>query len=210
MLSCPLETFEFPSPEYDHSSNRRYCPVVGDRNNKVEPGYKDDKDKKIVVTYSSINGNGFGGYGEVVMGTEGTLILDAEKEAMLFRGSANTSIKVSMNQGAPVVNSYETTGAQVQTNAMGGEPPSRGYREEMEHWAWCIRNPAPENKPHCHPEVALADAVLALTANLAIRRGETIEFQEEWFDIESKRTPEQDLAEATKTEKPETVEPSPE
>ena len=30
-----------------------------------------DPNKKIVVTYSSINGNGFGGYGEIVMGTEG-------------------------------------------------------------------------------------------------------------------------------------------
>ncbi|MGA1476241.1 MAG: hypothetical protein ACO4AI_14010, partial [Prochlorothrix sp.] len=34
------------------------------------PGYEEDPNKKIVVTYSSINGNGFGGYGEVVMGME--------------------------------------------------------------------------------------------------------------------------------------------
>ena len=29
----------------------------------------------------------------------------------------------------------------------GGGAISRGYREEMEHWAYCIRNKAPENKP---------------------------------------------------------------
>ena len=38
------------------------------------------EDKKIGVTYSSINGNGFGGYGEVVMGTKGTLMLRTSRK----------------------------------------------------------------------------------------------------------------------------------
>ena len=59
---------------------------------------------------------------------------------------------------------------------------SRGYAEELEHWAWCIRNPDPENQPRCHPKVALGDAVIALTTNMAAREGRRIEFQEEWFD----------------------------
>ena len=42
------------------------------------PGYEEDKNKKVVVTYSSINGNGFGGYGETVFGTEGTLVINDE------------------------------------------------------------------------------------------------------------------------------------
>ena len=57
------------------------------------PDYEKDPNKKIVVTYSSINGNGFGGYGEVVMGTKGTLILEREEEVMLFR-EANTSTRL--------------------------------------------------------------------------------------------------------------------
>ncbi len=49
------------------------------------PGY-DPEDpmasrKKIAVQYASINGNGFGGYGEIVFGTKGTLILEREQEA---------------------------------------------------------------------------------------------------------------------------------
>jgi len=76
----------------------------------------------------------------------------------------------------------------------GGEaPPSRGYTEEMEHWAWCIRNPSPENQPRCKPEVALADAVIALVSNIALANPTTqprIEFQKEWFDIASDETPE--------------------
>ncbi|HMO85989.1 MAG TPA: Gfo/Idh/MocA family oxidoreductase, partial [Lacipirellulaceae bacterium] len=43
-----------------------------------------DPNKKIIVSYSSINGNGFGGYGEVVMGTKGTLVLEREQEVMLY------------------------------------------------------------------------------------------------------------------------------
>ena len=66
---------------------------------------------------------------------------------------------------------------------------SRGYREEMEHLAWCIRNPAPENQPRCGPTVALADAVYALTANLAMRRRERIEFKPGWFDVDSDEVP---------------------
>ena len=39
----------------------------------------------------SINGNGFGGYGEVVFGTKGTLILEREQEAMIFKDSDTDS-----------------------------------------------------------------------------------------------------------------------
>ena len=75
---------------------------------------------------------------------------------------------------------------------MEAGPISRGYTEEIEHWAWCIRNPAPENQPRCHPKVALADAVIALTTNIAIRNPQhsRIEFKKEWFDIDSDETPE--------------------
>jgi hypothetical protein len=68
-------------------------------------------------------------------------------------------------------------------------PVSRGYREEIEHWAWCIRNPAPENHPRCTPAVALGDAVIALTSNFAIAKGGRIDFDPDWFKVESDATP---------------------
>jgi hypothetical protein len=37
--------------------------------------------------------------------------------------------------------------------------------------------------------VALADAVIALTSNLAIAQGGRLDFQHEWFDVESNATP---------------------
>ncbi len=69
----------------------------------------------------------------------------------------------------------------------GGAKVSRGYTEELEHWAWCIRHPRPENQPRCGPKVALGDAVIALTTNMAARKGQRIEFKKEWFDIRQRR-----------------------
>ena len=168
------------------------------------PGYFDesgavaDPNKKIVVTYSSINGNGFGDYSEVVMGTKGTLILEKEQDVMLYKDSArDTRITVAKaKDGAPTLDTTESGGS---STAVGGGPggaggpPSRGYTEEMEHWAWCIRNPAPENQPRCKPEVAIADAVIALVSNIALANPGSqprIEFKPEWFDIANDLTPE--------------------
>jgi predicted dehydrogenase len=150
-----------------------------------------DENKKTIVSYSSINGNGFGGYGEIVFGTKGTLILDGEKDAMLFKGSdTSTKIEVSHKGGKAAMETYETGGGAAVAQAASSGPVSRGYKEEIEHWAWCIRNPDPKNKPHCTPEVALGDAVIALTSNLAIAKQEKIKFDPAWFDPARSETPE--------------------
>jgi len=162
------------------------------------PGYEDDKNKKIVVTYSSINGNGFGGYGEVVLGTKGTLVLEQERDVMLYKDSAkDTRVTVAKaKDGSPTLDTTESGGgggAVAAGKAGYDAAPSRGYTEEMEHWAWCIRNPSPENQPRCKPEVAIADAVIALVSNIALANPTTqprIEFKPEWFDIASDETPE--------------------
>jgi predicted dehydrogenase len=161
------------------------------------PGYDEDKNKKVVVTYSSINGNGFGEYGEVVMGTKGTLVLEREQDVMLYKDAAkDTRVTVAKaKDGAPTLDTTESGGGNYAAGGKGGDaaPPSRGYTEEMEHWAWCVRNPSPENQPRCKPEVAIADAVIALVSNIALANPDTqarIEFKPEWFDIASDETPE--------------------
>ena len=201
-------TFEFPGPEYDPSFDVGYWDRVKNypkhekkdgRYVQVEPvpGYENDPDKKVVVTYSTINGNGFGGWGEVVMGTKGTLILDKETDVLLYRNS-DTSSKVGVtvqDAGSAVLDTsasgdYAAPIAQAADNG----PVSRGYREEIEHWAYCIRNPDPENKPRCYPAVAMGDAVIALGANVAKQqaaqgKGGYLEYKEEWFDIDNDATP---------------------
>jgi predicted dehydrogenase len=168
-------TFEFPGKGYYKTPDSM---EVGDPN------------KKIVVTYSSINGNGFGGYGEIVFGTNGTLILEQEQDAMLFKGSDTaTRIGVKMSGEKAAMDTYETGGgAAAVAAAATPQNVSRGYREEIEHWAWCIRNPG--NEPHCTPTIALGDAVIALTSNLAIAEQKRIEFDPKWFDPNDDATPE--------------------
>jgi len=207
--------YEFPGPGYDiglpedaSEAKRRsaalkkfgyYDNVTGYPGRGI-PSYDVDPNKKIVVTYSSIMGNGYGAWGETVMGSKGTLILEKEKEVKLFKGS-DTSTKVSVkdDQGGPTFDTQESPTAAPIAKAAATGPVSRGYREELEHWAWCIRNRAPENQPKCKPEVALGDAVIALTTKLAIARanaglGGFVKFKEEWFKVDDPATPEEDLA----------------
>jgi len=165
---------EFPAPGYDPK-----CPIASR--------------KRISVQYSSINGNGFGGYGEVVFGTKGTLILEREQEALIFKDSdTDSKVGVKASKGGPTMDTQASGGAQkaAAVGAMAMQDISRGYTEEIEQSAWSIRNPAPENLPRCHPKVAMGDAIIALTANMAARDGKRIEFNPAWFDIDSDETPE--------------------
>ena len=156
------------------------------------PGY-DPKDpiarrKKIGVQYASINGNGFGGYGEIAFGTDGTLILEREQEAILLQ-SASRSSRMNVQAG-PSLDTQASGPVQKAKDTGPSAKISRGYQEQAEHWAWCIRNPSPEHQLRCRPKVALGDAVIALTTNIAAQRKERIEFNPEWFDPESDATPE--------------------
>jgi predicted dehydrogenase len=165
------------------------------------PGYAADDPqaakKKIGVQYAAINGNGFGGYGETVLGTEGTLVLETEKDAMLY-STSETGKKIKVVQGKDAKNKQRPVMAlddagdpeSAALGALGTLPAERGYTEELEHWAFCVRNRDPENLPRCTPQVALGDAVIALTTNMAARQGARIEFKKEWFDIDSDETPE--------------------
>jgi len=153
--------------------------------------------KKVIVTYSSINGNGWGGYGEVVMGTKGTIILATEQEYQLYStGGSTTFVDVVKKDGGAVLDTTASAppAAAVGEKALDAGPISRGYTEEIEHWAFCIENNPdakdPAVQPKCKPEVAMADAIIALTTNIAIRENKRIEFKDEWFDIDHDDTPE--------------------
>ncbi|MEN6451271.1 MAG: gfo/Idh/MocA family oxidoreductase, partial [Thermoguttaceae bacterium] len=157
--------------------------------------------KRIGVQYASINGNGFGGYGETVFGTKGTLLLETEREAMLYE-THNVDKKTKVvpdkkaEKGGGAMLAVDEAGDEPSAaiGTLGALPADRGYTAELEHWAWCIRNRSPENQPRCHPKMALGDAVIALTTNMAARQndggGGRIDFKESWFDIASDETPE--------------------
>ncbi len=193
-------TFEFPGQGYDYDFDVGYRDVVNQYPDPATgvPSYEQCSDKKVVVTYSSINGNGFGGYGEVVLGTKATLVLDREKEALLYP-LAGTSYKAGVKtkaDGGAVLDTSASGDAAPAKAAQGGGPVSRGYREEIEHWAWCISQGDYENQPRCNGPAALADAVIALTAKQAIKNSNTkgghgfIQFQDSWFNYKTDDVPE--------------------
>ena len=207
-------TFEFPGPGYDKEFKPGYYdPEMNYPDPKKGiPSHDQDPMKKIVVTYSTIMGNGWGGYGEIVMGSKGTLILDREQEVLLFKDSdTSTKVGVKDDKGGPTLDTQASgKGPALAKAAAASGPVSRGYTEEIEHWAWCIRNPGTEEPhlPKCRAEVALGDAVIALTTNVAIKNandpkcktGGYLAFDEKWYDLNDDATPDGSDVKATAEE----------
>ena len=189
---------EFPGPKYSPDFKVGFRDVVNDYPNGGVPSFEEDPEKKVVVSYSSINGNGWGGYGEIVMGTKGTIVLETEQEYQLYStGGPATFVDVTKGKDGALV--LDTTASAppasaVGEKALGAGPVSRGYTEEIEHWAFCIENNPDAKDPaiqaKCKPEVAMADAIIALTTNIAIRDNKRIEFKDDWFEIDNDETPE--------------------
>ena len=201
-------TFEFPG-----------------KNHPKGPNGGSDKNDIVVVTYSSISTNGFEQYGECLMGSRGTLIVEGEQQALLFKENepgkkaapprSTTATVGSTPAGKPALESGPTWGgpppAAAAAGALGGAAAapvavSRGYREEMEDFAYCIRqwngglgyakktekgkeNEYVQRLPRCHGEVAMADAIIALSANNAMALRERITFTDEHFKAESTELP---------------------
>ena len=201
-------TFEFPG-----------------KNHPKGPNAGSDKDDVVVVTYSSISTNGFEPYGETVMGTRGTLVTASESELMLFKEPEpgkgkprDTKVTVSQVGNKPALETASTWGGPaaaataVGATGTGGGPVSRGYKEEMADFAFCIRQWDPgvgyksetdpdtkkvhyaQRLPRCHGEVAMADAILALTSNIAMARHQRIEFDSDWFKADSDKVPDKDVS----------------
>jgi predicted dehydrogenase len=174
--------------------------------------YAKDKNDIVAVTYSSISTNQFEAYGECVMGSKGTMIVQQEQSVLLYpddvapgAGRSMTMTVSTTAPGKPAVDASATS-APVDTakaqavgqHALAYDPVSRGYKEEMEDFAYCIRmwnqtgNKAERRRPRCYDRVAMADAIVALTANEAMHRRQRIEFKPEWFDAASKEVPDPD------------------
>jgi predicted dehydrogenase len=186
--------FEFPGANYD--PNR---PAMDHGNQNYQ--------NIVNVTYSSISTNDFEQYGECVMGSKGTLVVEKEESVMLW-GAAGRSTAVTVNTpsaGAPALDTSASTDAPAERRAadlgqssLGPAAPSKGYREEMEHFAFCIRmrdqgmsRDREDLKPRCDGQAAMEDAIIALTANQAIRRQRRITFDPAWFDPRSQNVPDE-------------------
>lgn len=165
--------------------------------------YEEDKNDVCIVTYSSISTNRSEPYGETVFGSRGTLIMKQELEAILFKeatGSSKGGIEqrlyaIEGSDGQPTLSASASLGPSKAAAAADLGKVSRGYTEEMEHFAFCIRNfgnnPA-EAPLRCPGKQGMKDAIMALSSNLAMKHKKRIVFKDEWFDPESDLVPETD------------------
>ncbi len=184
--------FEFPGKNYD-------------KNVRHHDGRKFLANDVVMVTYSSINTSPVNVYGECVMGSKGQLIAEGERDVMLYGASgANTAVTVTTTGGRPALDASASEDAggprAVETGqAALGQAPSKGYREEMEHFAYCVKmwnqgmaRDREDLQPRCDGKSAMADAIMALAANQAIKTQSRIVFQNAWFDPDSPTVPDWD------------------
>jgi predicted dehydrogenase len=209
----PLSVAGAGAQSLDHSAgdanDHAYCVLE-----YPAEGYAETEDrrhaKKIGVQCALVCGSSFDGYGELVLGTDGTLVLDSEQDALLYKVAA-TERKlrvVARTKRDPKTNEEKPMPPGLDPKETGDEASSAlgraaligadaGYAAELEHWAWCVRNPADENQPRSTPADALTSAAVALAAEEAIRQStrpdgqaKRIDFKEEWFDAGKDDTPE--------------------
>ena len=145
------------------------------------------------------------------------MVVEQENKVMLFAepnpnnkggvDSRSTNVTVTSGSKGPVLeassSSAPTDSAPTPGQAVAGGgaagPVSRGYKEEMEDFAYCVRmyeQAGSEKekqewltKPRCHGRIAMQDAIIALASNAAMQTRERILFQDEWFDAASDKIP---------------------
>ena len=193
-------TFEFPGKHY---YERNEDGTIAEKDGEYAVSSPDDI---VIVTYSSINTNRLEPYGETVFGSRGTLMMVQEQEALLFKeaspstggGGPAQRLHVINDGKAPVLDASASLAPSADAAAATGvnTKVSRGYTEEMEHFAFCVRNNLPVEELRCNGVVAMADAIMALTSNIAMRQHRRIEFKKDWFDPDKKATPEADTKKA--------------
>jgi predicted dehydrogenase len=127
------------------------------------------------AVFSSIESNAFDDYYEMYFGTKGTLILQHERDALLFEeggGTRVTGIEVTPGGAAAVIQSSETMTAHTNeavaraAGVAGSDARRPATRLQMQRFCSAIRVGAPLA---CDPDQAYESARACIRANEAIR-----------------------------------------
>lgn len=143
----------------------------------------------LVVSYSSIQSNAHDHYYEAIFGTQGTIILGGETEALLFyegdRGEA-TQIQTQAASSGPVLEASESRAI----DAAGGDAAGdrtrfravTAYRFELEGFCNTVRHGAPNL---CDGPAGMNACVPILMANKSVDEGKKLEIPAElyWSDM---------------------------
>ncbi len=136
----------------------------------------------VTLVYTTIQSNKLENYYEEFMGTEGTIILGGEREALLFsegnKESQATQIaaEAAKEGGAPVLSASESrlrdTGSGIQSAQASGYNPLLAYRDELAGFCDTVRHGAPNL---CNGEVGMNACTPILKANESLEKGEKLE-----------------------------------
>lgn len=134
--------------------------------------------------------------------------------------SARLTVHEDEGKSSVVATSESVSSSQVAVTAnASGQKISRGYTEEMEHFCYAIKNlgdfinlgdspkklddetelqpgdmvPAKHGGLRCPGTQGMADAIMALTSNIAMDKRQRIEFKPEWFDPTNPAVPDADV-----------------
>ena len=168
-------------------------------------GYVEDKNvplkarKKIALQFDLIVGSEFDGYGETILGRQGSLVLENEQKPMLFQTSdVDKPLRVvdkKNAKGEPAIEVPKDGKSDEESEAIGRlalHGADAGFATELEHWACCCKPPADgkgNHAPRCDALKGLYATVLTVAAAKAVEREKLIEFKPEWFDLKSDETP---------------------
>jgi predicted dehydrogenase len=197
-------TFEFPGKDHPQGPNHG-----SDKDDVVVVTYSSISTNGFEPYGETVMGT----RGTMVVSSESELMLYKEQDSGKAAKPRDTKVTVSHVGNKPALEAASTWGgpaaaaSAVGATGTGAGPVSRGYKEEMADFAHCVRLWDPsvgyrsekdsESKkdhyinrlPRCHGEVAMADAILALTANLAMAKRQKIEFDLDWFKADSDKVP---------------------
>ena len=132
------------------------------------------------------------------LGPRGLWFSIAKRKSCSTRWPGRLTKPASKRRVTAVLDTSASGDAAPAKTAEAGGPVSRGYKEEIEHWAWCISTGDLRDQPRCNGPVALADAVIALTSKQAMANSQVpggngfIQFQPGWFNVDSNEIPEVD------------------
>ncbi len=136
----------------------------------------------LTLVYTTIQSNKFDDYYEEIMGTEGTIILRGEREALLFseggKDSQATKIEVEAAKegGAPILSASESrlrdTGGNYESAQASGYNPLLAYRDELAGFCDMIRHGAPNL---CSGEIGMNACTPIIKANESMEKGQKLE-----------------------------------
>jgi predicted dehydrogenase len=157
-------------------------------------------DERLVVTWAGISTNAGEGYGEMVLGSRGSMWVLDEQNVQIgsppappppggFKPLSDTkTVKVSVDaaaKGAPTMYSAASTGYTAASKGVAMQT-SVGFSESLRKFAESVRG---RGNVGCSAEQAIQNLAIALAAQKAVHRKQRIVIDPDWLKLDNSAAP---------------------